>query len=459
MRCLVILLLAQLFTVVPVMGQEACSDKPFAVVGSGLAVQRPAAYTAAAAVGLRLPDGTRPDDGRIAAPGDTWTQPNVERLRKLTKGAPGVLVWQEAGKADCAQTVTFAAGSSVTPTPTPAPAPAPGTTPAPTPTPAPADAQPAPQPPRTDIVTRRRTGFGENDCEQAGESWLSRLGRSTPDRPRDKFTVLLFHEDGALCYAPNHRPTQGNPIHVGVFAGDITPWTRARITFQPCSLEPTAPNVLVQGRLPSLAQLEAEDWALFEFPARQCWDSTVVIRVEGNGRELSHTLTQATLYRATVHLGTVFTENHDTTFGLRPESETVNRVFAEGPVDKGPEYVAALVFYSLLRYIPPLGGGLAYQGRDPVRDTGFADRLGGVIGIGLRNPLERFIAGFSFEVAAGVNLLAVWDWAETSTLAGIEEGDIFPGEVEEIPTLKEWRQKFVIGVSMDLVYAANAFRR
>ena len=73
--------------------------------------------------------------------------------------------------------------------------------------------------------------------------------------------------------------------------------------------------------------------------------------------------------------------------------------------------------------------------------------------------MKRFITGFSFEAAAGVNILTVWDWAETNVLAGIEEGDVFAGDVEEIPTRKEWRQKFVFGVSMDLVYASNAFRR
>jgi hypothetical protein len=137
----------------------------------------------------------------------------------------------------------------------------------------------------------------------------------------------------------------------------------------------------------------------------------------------------------------------------------VNKIFAKGPEDKGPEYVAALVFYSLLRYLPALAGGEAYQGRDVIRDNAFADKIGAVVGVGLRNPLKRFIFGASVEIAAGVNILTVWDWAEASELSGVSEGDVFTGTEEQIPTLQEWRSKFVVGVSLDLVYATAAFRR
>jgi hypothetical protein len=307
------------------------------------------------------------------------------------------------------------------------------------------------------------------ECMSAGQDWFARLARPEPGRG---IAALLFREDGGLCYESNLRPTQGDTIYVGVYTSDPTRWSGARITFQPCSLESASPNVLVTDRLPSiLTKPQAEGFEIRQFPQRQCFDPVVNITVEntapgsagvtGDGVQLTHTLHQATRYRATVHLGVVFTENHDTTFGLRPAGDDMQRVFAEGPVDRGPEYVAAVVFYSLLRYIPPLGGRPSYPGRDPVRDNGFADKLGGVIGVGLRNPLERFVAGFSFEVAAGVNVLAVWDWAETNVLTGgVREGDLFPSDDETlIPTQKEWRQKFVLGVSLDLVYATNAFRR
>jgi hypothetical protein len=314
----------------------------------------------------------------------------------------------------------------------------------------------------------RTTNFTERDCEPAGARWLKDIQGTNPARAGST-SVLLFREDGQLCFAPNARPAQGDPIYAGVFTDDSLYWANGRITFQPCSLEPSSPSVLVSDRLPQLAggQLQAANFDIEKFPVRQCWDRNVVINIEpsasavpaaGSARQISYTLTQASRYRATLHLGVVFTENHETTFGLRPDGN-VNRVFAEGPVDKGPEYVAALVFYSILRYIPPLGGKASYQGRDPVEDNGFADKLGAVIGVGLQNPLKRFVTGFSFEIAAGVNVLGVWDWNQANVLSGINEGDIFTGTEEEIPVFKEWQQKFVFGVSMDLVYATNAFRR
>ena len=126
-------------------------------------------------------------------------------------------------------------------------------------------------------------------------------------------------------------------------------------------------------------------------------------------------------------------------------SPTEKRIFAEGPIDRGPEYVAALVFYSLPRYFSKRG----FHGRDPVEDNGWKDRFGGVVGVGLQDPTKRFITGFSFEVAAGVNVLGVWDWAEDNTLRGVSEGDVFTGTVKEIPCAKrvapEVRLRCVVG--------------
>jgi hypothetical protein len=297
--------------------------------------------------------------------------------------------------------------------------------------------------------------YTQGECAIAGAEFQNRVG---PVGSTRQASILLFDDDGQLCYPPPVRPRQGDPIYVGVFTNDQVQWSRARIAFQPCSLESTVPNVLVQGRLSDFQQqLEADaPYTIKAFPARSCWDRMVTVTVttlDGQQR-LSYSLEQVTLYRATVHIGTVFTENHEVTFGVRPDGAQ-NKVFAQGPIDKGPEYVAALVFYSLPRYF----SRRPFRGRDPVSDNGWKDKFGGVMGVGLRNPTKRFVTGFSLEIAAGVNVLGVWDWVETSTLTGLQEGDVFTGEVEEIPTRKEWRQKFVLGISMDLVYAANALSR
>jgi hypothetical protein len=390
-------------------------------------VVRPAGFTEAATVSLRV-DKTIASAAKDLKPGAEWTPFLVDLMSTAAGSKPAALVWSEGGQT-CAEPVTFSTKEESE---------------------------------TKDEDVGAAGVLDEVECQAQGQAWLTAIAPGGTGRRPESVNMLVFREDGGVCYESNFRPRQGNPIYVGVFTDEALKWSAARVTFQPCSLEPTAPNVLVQGKLGTFtSELHAGgQFTIHKFSPRPCWDPTVVVQIDTKaGEQLAHTLQQATLYRATVHLGTVFTENHETTFGLRPESDTVNRVFAQGPVDKGPEYVAALVFYSLLRYIPPLGGRAAYPGRDPVRDNSFVDKLGGVIGVGLRNPLKRFITGFSFEIAAGVNVLTVWDWAETSVLAGIKEGDVFPGDPEEIPTRKEWRQKFVVGVSMDLVYASNAFRR
>ena len=93
---------------------------------------------------------------------------------------------------------------------------------------------------------------------------------------------------------------------------------RARITFEPCSLESAVPNVLINDRLPTIAtERQSGNWMIrHKFPARACFDSSVLINVQSSGGlSFSHALRQATLYRATLHLGTVFTESHETTLG------------------------------------------------------------------------------------------------------------------------------------------------
>jgi hypothetical protein len=338
------------------------------------------------------------------------------------------LVWTQLGQTACRYRFRLATGAAV--------AAAPGAA--------------APPP----ALSARATGrlYRDDECHIAGNEWMAEVAPGSR-----RASVLLFDDAGQLCYPPPVRPRQGDAIHVGIFTGDPT-WSASRITLQPCMLESATPNVLATGRLSDISQLQSEGptHRVFAFPVRHCWNSPVAVEIAAadGKRRISYSLEQVTLYRATLHLGTVFTENHDQTFGLRPDG-SVNRIFAQGPVDKGPEYVAALVFYSLPRYFTRGG----FHGRDPVADTGWKDRLGGVMGVGLRNPTKRFVAGFSLEIAAGVNAIAVWDWADTGVLKDVAEGSVFTGREDEIPTQREWRQKFVVGVTLDLVYAATAFRR
>lgn len=410
-------------------------------------VVRPPSFSTTATITVLLLDGKTPENAIINGVGNNWSAANVQQIRGLIGANEAFLVWSQLGQPNCRYRISLAAQPQAGGAQPPAAQP-------------PAAQPPAAQPP---VAVTPPAGFSgraigrlyrPDECAIAGQEWLSEVAGGTRGA-----SVLLFDQDGQLCAPPPLRPRQGDAIYVGVFT-DGPEWSASRITFQPCMLQSPTPNVLASGRLSDISQLRSADplrFRIYAFPVRYCWNSPVAIEItsaDGN-RRMNYSLEQVTLYRATLHFGTVFTENHDVTFGLRPDGPNTERIFAQGPVDKGPEYVAALVFYSLPRYF--MRGGFA--GRDPVADTGWKDRLGGLVGVGLQNPTERFVAGFSFEVAAGVNIIGVWDWVETEVLRGVEEGDIFVGEPEDIPTQKEWRQKFVFGLTLDIVYAATAFRR
>lgn len=423
---------------VPAFAQNACPARDI-IVTEGDPVAKPAIAQLATTVALRDRTGgaiSGADKVPVAA---TWTSSQITTFQNFAGDSNIVqMVWSQDGT-QCFQFVSL-----------PARAPAIGGT-------------PAPIPQGTTAVGansgRRGTpAYSERDCGRAGSEWLQQIQKDRPEVDIRRVTVVVFRGESGACFLNNERPTQGDPIYIGVFTPEPEVWN-GTADFQPCSMEPSAPSVLVTDRLTVSAITQAREWYLLDYLARRCWNSSVSVTVTGTGRRINYTLAQATRYRATLHLGTVFTENHDVTFGLRPESATVNRVYSQGPVEKGPEYVGELVFYSILRYLPPLAGGPAYPGRDPVRDNSFADKLGAAIGIGLQHPSERFNFGFAFEVVAGVNVLGVWDYAQTNVLAGIEEGDVFVGQVDQIPTTKEWRRKFVFGISLDLVYVTAALKR
>lgn len=438
MKSLLICIVTILACAPPASAQEpACTGAGASAIlspGTMVTNSRPAGFGAGATAILRRSDHTAAAGAPSPLPpaSGTWDVDTLRLARLAAAADVAELVWSQSGQTTCVQTITF---SGLPPVPASGPQ-----------VPAPALA-PVSAPGAADIT------YGENECEAAANDWLGTI-RATADRLT---TMLVFDKDGTLCALRNARPRQGDPIYVGIFSDDTTKWNRARITFQPCSLESAAPQVLVNDRLPSINQPQAAgNWKISQkFTARQCFDSEVLITVQDrDGQTFSYALRQASRYRATFHLGTVFSESHETTFGLRPSGND-KVIFSQGPIDRGPEYVAALVFYSLPRYFSRGG----FHGRDPVEDTGWKDRFGGVIGVGLQDPTKRFITGFSFEVAAGVNILGVWDWAQDNVLKGVTEGSVFAGTVDEIPVQKEWRQKFVFGVSMDLVYAVTAFKR
>src|SRR5688572_3224280 len=424
MRYLGLCIAAILFNASLGFSQNMCST-PVQTVSVGTKVQIPMGHSAVSTVRFVRSDGITPPNGDLGAIGEkTWSKEQADALIKMSGGdVTSRLVWTANGVADCFQLLSIV------------------------------------QPPGgTTRTTRSTVTYDENECDVAGADWRRRI---LANQRSIRVTVLVFNHEGELCSPPPSRPTQGDPIYVGVFTSNPVEWSSARIRFEPCSLEPSTPNILASGSLGDLSKaLQSEEFSIREFPVRQCWDSAVTINGTGpEDKQFSYALQQAKRYRATVHLGTVFTENHgDETFALQSTPDG-QRIFSQGPVERGPEWVGALVFYSVLKYLPSLAGRPAFPGRDPVADNGIVDKIGAVVGVGLEHPSERFIGGFSFEIAAGVNALGVWEWAQVNKLKGVTEGSIFTGAPSEIPTQKAWEKKFVFGISMDLIYAVNMLKR
>lgn len=306
-----------------------------------------------------------------------------------------------------------------------------------------------------------QTSWSEGQCAQAASRWRSEIRREVGS---ERFTQIVFLEDRGICYRNRDYGVTGDPIYVGVFTDDKDAWDGVGIQFEPCAIESPAPAILVTDKPTALGRFQAdvEEWVLRTYPPRTCYNNSVVVTVRGRagGNELTAraTLEQAQRYRATMHLGSAFTELHDRSFGLRPDGAN-QRIFGKGPDDRGPEYYAAVVLYALPRYLPSLFGGERYPGRDVVHDQGIADRIGGVVGVGISDPRKQFVAGFAFEVLAGVNVTGTWYFTRVTRLTGVNEGDVFTGTEAQIPTRQQWDEEFVLGLSLDLRYAATLIQR
>jgi hypothetical protein len=80
-----------------------------------------------------------------------------------------------------------------------------------------------------------------------------------------------------------------------------------------------------------------------------------------------------------------------------------------------------------------------------------------VLGVGLTHPGRRFIAGASFELMYGLNLMVLADVFRSPRLVGVEVGQPFDGPAEQLRTQERWRVKPVLGVAVDLLYAKELF--
>lgn len=281
---------------------------------------------------------------------------------------------------------------------------------------------------------------------------------------QDDFSLVVFCRDVTAQQIGRDYGVEGDPIYVGLY--DDGTLLNPRIEFTSCSIEPAGPRIFQsESAFPGGVQSAAVDpFELKILAQRACFDASVQIDLKAQRRDgtevsKSFTLQQARRYHATLQVGPVFTERQAHSFGLRVDEENNKRIFDKGPVNRGPEYMAALVIYALPRQLGSVFGGEAFRGRDILHEKSFADRLGGVLGVGVRDPAKSFAAGLSFELFDYVNVIAVYRWARLPQLTGVEEDDVFLGTADQIPVRDEWKGHFEAGLAIDLRYVTALFRR
>jgi hypothetical protein len=246
---------------------------------------------------------------------------------------------------------------------------------------------------------------------------------------------------------------------------------RTSVEFTNCPVESAVPEVLANGKMPELQSTTVKDGLAESLPtvelldARPCGGDAPVVTVKlgagGSAASTPYTVNQYKRYRATFHMGALYTDLHDPTFGLRDDDGT-NVITNTDAEKRGPEYVAALVVQGIFNYrfrktdanVPRTW---QYKGRDPIYDNGTLDRIGLVLTTGLKDPGNRFGIGLSYEVAYGVNLVGIYEIAKVKQLRGPALGDPFTGAAADIPTRKEWEKKFSIGLTFDLAFASKLF--
>jgi len=294
-----------------------------------------------------------------------------------------------------------------------------------------------------------------SDCAAAAGAMQKQLSEETRKRG---YTLIAFMQSGEICYANRLYGIAGQEIFIAVYSDVTTQWQQLR--FDPCALESAAPSVFVSVDSVNLTSgRQAGVWKLRQYPARTCYNSTVNISMtaEGGAGAISYTLGQYQLYRGTLQLGAIFTDQFVQTFDVRPGEDGQGVVYSRGPTGRGVDYTASLVLYGVAHYLPSLLGGDYYAGRDILHDQGVLDRTGLVLGVGLSNPGRRFVAGGAFELMYGLNLTLLADVFRSPQLVGTRVGEPFSGSADELRTQDRWKVKPVLGLSIDLLYVKEFF--
>lgn len=308
-------------------------------------------------------------------------------------------------------------------------------------------------------------------CQQQGRVLRMKIrqDRRLTNSEADDFSLVVFCRDLTALQIDRDYGVQGEPIYVALY--DDGTLLNPHAEFPVCSIEQAGPRVFQsETGLPKVGGVESTvPFETKELAHRTCFDTSVEVDLKAQRADpgvpqpvdvsKSYVLGQASRYQATLHVGALFTKQQEHSFGLRADSQNVMHVFDKGPDGRGPEYAATLVIYALPRQLGTLFGGKAYSGRDILHEKRFADRLGGVLGVGLSDPSKRFVVGFAFELFDYINLAAVYSYARLPELAGVKDGDVFTGTVDQIPVKDEWKGHFEIGITLDVRYANLLFKR
>ena len=161
------------------------------------------------------------------------------------------------------------------------------------------------------------------------------------------------------------------------------------------------------------------------------------------------------LYTGAFSLGVIRTKLLDPAFGLRFNGTdsiiTVTEDNVQG-IDSGDHRIE----YALL-YTPFVWGR-----RDLEKDTPFGlNHLNPTIGLVLNDVADNFLAGVSADVLGSIYFTAGAHAGRVRQLdsrSGLSVGSAFDGPRTAIPTVKQWRTEFFLGVSVDVRAAVQLLR-
>lgn len=326
-------------------------------------------------------------------------------------------------------------------------------------------------PPVNNLEGRQIGGAGTDltPCRATGAEWTATLDAQ---HGAGNYAIVILTDEGETCYTSDQidRQSEGDPIYVGVFTLPGTVWSSPR--YAPCALQTSTPryNAPASGttvfRVLSGRQTEGRVVAPATPPSPQrCFNENVEISVvgtptKGAQRTVKYNLRQHPRHHFTLQLGAYDASKFQHSFGTRTV-DGKSRIFDKGPSGQGIQYYAGVVLYGAPHYLTTLRPGeRLYPGRDLVNDQSLWDRISLILGAGLENPADHFVAGIGFEVFNGVSVTGTYSRRRFKTLAeGLKVGDEFSGAPADIPMRDFWDSEMALGLSLDLGYALRFLQR